>query len=284
MLHQQLYKQIQSHYQKQLDIQKILQVFPKALDRVEQLGKIQGYTYATPHLPLIALLHRSALVHWPKSTHGTRTGIFSNERLEFLGDSFLNYSIALEVMSAQKEDTEGELSRFRSTLVCASRLSQKAKILGLSECILLGPKVDPGPNVLADVFEAVTASLLIVGGQEKAWSWLREVFQKELQGDVVKEDLNALDTKSKFQQWVQSFAKTVPTYRVVNVGAQEKEQSLFAVGVFIGQTEIARGVSSSKRRASQKAAERAWEMVRLGQLSQEQALIYLERKIGTITT
>jgi ribonuclease-3 len=276
MLWQPLCETLNARYQKQLNVEDVVKVFPKALALVKKLEDIQGHTYETPHLPLVALLHRSALVHWPKSAQGNREGIFSNECLEFLGDSFLNYMVAFEAMANPKNNlAEGDLSRLRSTLVCTARLSHKAQELGLGTCLLLGPKVEASPNVLADTFEAVTAALLISGGPEKAWAWLRQVFEPELQGHVALENLSALDAKSELQQWVQGFAKTIPTYQLLETKITEKNQPLFAVGVFIGQKEIARGVSANKRHASQKAAERAWKMIQNHELTQDQALKYL---------
>ena len=63
-----------------------------------------GYVFATPALCHTAVTHRSA-------------GSDHNERLEFLGDSILNCSVARLLYDAHPRVDEGALSRLRATLV-----------------------------------------------------------------------------------------------------------------------------------------------------------------------
>ena len=85
-----------------------------------------GYTFAQPALCHAALTHRSA-------------GADHNERLEFLGDSILNCSVARLLFDAHPDADEGVLSRLRATLVSGETLAQIASQLGLGGHLRLGP-------------------------------------------------------------------------------------------------------------------------------------------------
>ena len=92
------------------------------LDRLER--KI-GYQFSDlKHLKL-ALTHRSA-----STQH--------NERLEFLGDSILNYVIADALYHQFPRCNEGELSRMRATLVREPTLAMIARNFELGDYMSLG--------------------------------------------------------------------------------------------------------------------------------------------------
>ncbi len=61
-----------------------------------------------------------------------------NERLEFLGDSVLNLSVADLLYQRLSALPEGDLSRIRANLVKQDTLHQLAVGLGLSEVVRLG--------------------------------------------------------------------------------------------------------------------------------------------------
>ena len=62
----------------------------------------------------------------------------NNERLEYLGDSFLSFAIARRLYAARPEDTEGDLSRARAALVREATLAAIGQQLRLDEEIVLG--------------------------------------------------------------------------------------------------------------------------------------------------
>src|SRR4029079_14708874 len=61
-----------------------------------------------------------------------------NERLEFLGDSVLNFAVAALLYERLEALPEGDLSRVRANLVKQETLHQLAIGLGLPELIRLG--------------------------------------------------------------------------------------------------------------------------------------------------
>ncbi|OYY80863.1 MAG: ribonuclease III, partial [Hydrogenophilales bacterium 16-62-9] len=70
----------------------------------QRLQQALGYTFSRPELLTQALTHRSY-------------GALNNERLEFLGDSVLNCSVARALYDAFPDLPEGSLSRLRANLV-----------------------------------------------------------------------------------------------------------------------------------------------------------------------
>ena len=73
-----------------------------------------GYSFQDLQILKLALTHRSA-------------GRTNNERLEFLGDSFVNHVIAQRLYSQFPKASEGQLTRLRSKLVRGTFLAALAK-------------------------------------------------------------------------------------------------------------------------------------------------------------
>jgi ribonuclease-3 len=61
-----------------------------------------------------------------------------NERLEFLGDSILNFIVAEQLYNSNSYFSEGELTRRRSIGVNNNFLANRAKNLGIGKFLLLG--------------------------------------------------------------------------------------------------------------------------------------------------
>ena len=82
-----------------------------------------GYTFRDP-----ALLER-ALTHSSYANENRSKGYESNERLEFLGDSVLGMVVADYRFRTRSDWPEGELTRFRASLVCEENLVNVAREL-----------------------------------------------------------------------------------------------------------------------------------------------------------
>jgi ribonuclease-3 len=253
-----------------LDEVRLRRHFPDLDSRVENLGRLQGHVYRHPRLAAVSLIHRSALVYWPVQTD--RAGIFSNERLEFLGDSFLNFFVACEAMSAYPKMAEGELSKIRAAIVGTENLAEKARHLNLHDLLMFGRgeiakggfQSEKRQNILADAFEAVTAALLIDAGETHARDWLGRMFAADLV--VAERTLTDFDVKTRFQQWTQSVCGRPPVYKVVKTISTPQETQ-FVVAGFIGRTELARAAAANKREASKLVAARMQKMFEVGELT-----------------
>ncbi|MEY4065212.1 MAG: ribonuclease [Pseudomonadota bacterium] len=254
-----------------LDETRLSKFFPDLDARIQGLERLQGHHYANRRLAAVALVHRSALVYWPHD----KSHIFSNERLEFLGDAFLNFYVAGRAMSEFTQMSEGELSKLRAALVGTENLAEKARRLKLQDLLMFGRgeiakggfRDDKRQNILADAFEAVTAALVLDAGQEHAWSWLESLFTADLL--TAQQTLTDFDVKTRFQQWTQGICGKPPTYKLIKTISTPQETQ-FVVAGFLGKTEIARASATNKREASKAVAARMQKLVDMGQLTAEQ--------------
>ncbi|HVS25002.1 MAG TPA: ribonuclease III domain-containing protein, partial [Gammaproteobacteria bacterium] len=118
------------------------------------------YTFKDPSLLERALTHRSA----------SRD---NNERLEYLGDSFLSFATARRLYDLRPHDDEGDLSRARAALVKQATLASVGQRLQLDEQVILGAgELRSGGAqrvaMLADSVEAVIGAVLLDGGTAAA--------------------------------------------------------------------------------------------------------------------
>jgi dsRNA-specific ribonuclease len=90
----------------------------------------------------------------------------SNERLEFLGDSYLNFCVAQAIYNAFPTFTPGELSELRSGIVSNANLNFWARAYGLQNHLVLGVSMAPlqiaekSEKIIADVFEAYIGGVI----------------------------------------------------------------------------------------------------------------------------
>ncbi|MCZ8251045.1 MAG: ribonuclease III [Hylemonella sp.] len=180
-----------------------------------------------------------------------------NERLEFLGDSVLNLSVADLLFQRLSALPEGDLSRIRANLVKQDTLHQIAVELGLPEVVRLGEgEVRSGgsrrPSILADALEALIGAVYLDAGYAAAQSLVHRLFQGvEINPQM---EASAKDAKTELQEWLQARKYKLPLYRVVGtLGAAHRQT--FDVECEVSDLNLnERGIGSSRRAGEQAAA------------------------------
>jgi ribonuclease-3 len=216
------------------------------------LSKQLGYQFVQPQLLQRALTHRSY-----SAAH--------NERLEFLGDSVLNCTIAKYLFDTYPDLPEGELSRLRSNLVNQQTLATLAQQLNLGEQLLLGEgeRKSAGhrrPSILADALEALFGAILLdadFAAAEKAILGLYVPF-------IAQTGLQSLgkDAKTLLQEHLQGRKLSLPQYDVTEIKGEAHAQT-FVVSCKIMQLGLTtRGEGASRRIAEQIAAECAFQQIK----------------------
>jgi ribonuclease-3 len=217
----------------------------------DELEQALGHRFATPGLLEQALTHRS---------HSTP----HNERLEFLGDSVLNFVVAAELFARFPALEEGRLTRMRASLVREESLHRVALAIGLGDHLRLGKgALKSGDfrraSVLADALEAVFGAVFLDAGFEVA----RETIVRLLAAALAGLDPRAVskDAKTRLQEWLQGHKYALPQYAVVATHGAGHNQ-LFEVECLIGELEIRTvGTGASRRAAEQDAARQAFARV-----------------------
>lgn len=205
-----------------------------------------GYAFRKPELLERALTHRS------KSTD-------NYERLEFLGDSVLNYAISSELYNRFPELTEGELTRLRAALVRKPTLAELARQLDLGAHLALGEgELKSGgfdrESILADAMEAVIGAICLDGGIEAARETILRIYRDRL--STLDPLSVAKDPKTELQEYLQKHALPTPTYEVLTVSGEAHQQHFLVACRVAPLPEPVQGEGTSRRSAEQQAAAR----------------------------
>ncbi len=210
-----------------------------------------GYAFQNPALLTLALTHRSASVR-------------HNERLEFLGDSVLHWTITQWLYHHFPKATEGELTRLRATLVNEDSLYQVAQTLQLSLHIVVGTgeKKSGGflrISILADAVEALLGAIYLDSNFQTAeqclLSWLKVPLAAASLDTLTK------DYKTTLQEWLQARGYPLPNYALVqSFGPPHAPRFKVSCTVpVLMRTFLAE--ASSRKVAEQKVAEQVLEVL-----------------------
>lgn len=182
-----------------------------------------------------------------------------NEQLEFLGDSVLGFVVSESLIIKHPSLREGQLSQWKADLVSATHLHRCASDLGLGNHLLLGKGEERNggrqrKTLLANALEAVIAAVHMDGGIDAA----RTVVQQHVLGALENpEDVNSiglLNHKSVLHEKAQALGLPAPRYEVVDTSGPEHAK-MFTIEATIGEKFSTRGSGSSKKGASQHAAQ-----------------------------
>lgn len=218
----------------------------------ESLELAIGYCFVRRELLAQALTHRS---------YGTP----HNERLEFLGDSVLNCSVAALLYRNFPALKEGELSRLRASLVKQDALADVAMRLKLGGYIRFGEGElksggDRRPSTLADALEAVFGAIYLDAGFDAAARVIEALYQAQLQR--IDPGVAGKDAKTELQELLQGRRLDLPRYELRATRGEAHAQQ-FDVDCLIPDLGVSSsGSGTSRRIAEQEAARRALDMVK----------------------
>ena len=222
---------------------------------MKTLEKSLGYQFHNPALLEEALRHSS----YANEHRGDN--VFSNERLEFLGDSVLGFVTAEYLFAKHPTAPEGELTRIRALLVCEDSLHEVAQRLKLGEYLKLGHGEEScggrtRPSILADATEAVFAAVYLDGGIRAASELVHRVLLDKEREETA--EAKRRDYKTKLQELVQRTPNQVLTYRLIGEQGPDHDK-VFSFAVLLNDTVVGTGEGRSKKEAEQMAAKDALE-------------------------
>ena len=209
------------------------------------LSRTIAYAFQQPQLLELAMTHRSF------------NGAENNERLEFLGDSILNFVIGEALFQKFPQAREGQLSRLRASLVKGVTLTKVANQLALGPYLRLGPgELKSGgarrESILGDAVESIIGAVYIDGGMEQAKALILSWFESRLQ--VISLQDTSKDNKTLLQETLQASKLGLPVYEIVDVTGKSHAQQ-FIVDCRVDELDLsARAEGQSRRQAEQIAA------------------------------
>jgi ribonuclease-3 len=217
---------------------------------VKELQNRIGYVFRDEKLMENALTHSSYANERGKSR------AFSNERLEFLGDSVLGFVTAEYLFEKYPSRPEGEMTRIRAELVCEHSLAATAEALELGSVLLLGKGEEQSggrtrKSILADAVEALLAAIYIDGGMEPARAFVLDHILAEKPTELT-------DYKTALQERVQSTGGVSPQYKIIDEFGPDHAKT-FVARVEIEGRPAGEGSGRTKKEAEQSAARAAME-------------------------
>ncbi len=179
------------------------------------------------------------------------------ERLEFLGDSILNASVAFILFINNPKLTEGGLSALRSSLVDEKTLSEIAISYNILAYINLGKgetlsDTRAKEKVAADIIESIIGVLFLEKGFKGALAFVKKLMEDEISKRL---KTGTRDYKTQIQKWSISKFKEYPVYQVINESGPDHNK-IFEVRVSIHNEYAATATGRTKKDAEQKAAEK----------------------------
>ncbi len=188
---------------------------------------------------------------------------YNNERMEFLGDSILNFLVTDHLYKTYPKFTEGEMSKMKSVIVSTRVLAMCSIKIDLGSCLVMSSSEEKAggrnrESILADAFEALLAALYLDEGIEQCSNLLTSVLFPEI--STILADENLKNYKSMLLEFSQGNGMGAPTYNVISEEGPEHEK-LFKVEAVVNGDSLGQGKGQSKKRAEQEAARAALEVI-----------------------
>lgn len=177
--------------------------------KLEKFEKEIGYTFKNKNLLKTALTHTS---------YAYENNVESNEKLEFLGDSILEFLSSKYLFSHYKKLKEGEMTKVRATVVCEESLYKIAIQHNFSDFLYLG-KSESSNNahlsqaILADSVEALIAAIYLDSDLENAEEFILKNLKEPIA--TASENVGIKDYKTVLQEKLQVHGNVDIKYYII---------------------------------------------------------------------
>lgn len=217
------------------------------MSKIQELEKKIGYQFIKPEYLRQALTHSS----YANEKHLKKQS--DNERLEFLGDAVLEVVSSEYLFKEYPKMPEGEMTKFRASIVCEPTLALCTKELELGKYLYLGKGEDQTggrkrKSILSDALEAIIGAIYLDGGFEAAKAFVHKFILVDIEHKKLFHD-----SKTILQEVVQGNYKEELHYRLIGEEGPDHDKR-FRVEVLIGERVIGHGIGHTKKAAEQEAA------------------------------
>ena len=222
---------------------------------LEVLEKSIGYTFKNKDLLKNALTHTS---------YAFENHINSNEKLEFLGDSILEFISSKYIYNNFPKLKEGEMTKVRADIVCEKSLYEIAKRHNFSDFLYLGRSElachqEVRQAIMADSVEALIAAIYFDRDLEEAEKFIVENLKDSAK--IASEHVGQKDYKTVLQEILQKHGEVKIEYNIIKEQGPDHDK-LFTAEVKYNNIYLETGEGKTKKAAEMEAARKAIEKLK----------------------
>lgn len=224
------------------------------INNFEIFEKSIGYTFNDKNLLKTALTHTS---------YAYENKVKSYERLEYLGDSILEFISSKYLYENFQNLSEGEMTKVRAYAVCEDSLYKIALKHNFSDFLYLG-KSEKATNtnkkaILADTVEAVIAAMYLDSQDMKiVQEFILENIKEQV--EFASHNVGVKDYKTVLQEKLQKHGEVQIKYTIINEEGPDHNKT-FTAEVECDGRKLAIGSGRSKKHAEMEAARKAIELL-----------------------
>ncbi len=173
------------------------------------------------------------------------------EKLEFLGDRVLGLIISECIFKKFKNDSEGELAKKFSFLVCKNTLKKIANVLDLQNFLNISKNLNIKSidSIKANSLEAMIAAIFL----DSNFKTVKKIVEKLWEDEINSIDLSKHDPKSRLQEWCLKKDNKLPKYNLIKKKGPE-HSPIFTISVNHDHELYAVGRGKNKQDAEINAA------------------------------
>ena len=213
----------------------------------EKLEESINYIFKNKKLLKNALTHKS---------YAYENKVESNEKLEFLGDSILEFISSKYIFNKYPNLKEGEMTKVRAEVVCEESLYIVANKHNFSDFLYLGKseKVNNGNKkkaILADSIEATIAAIYFDSGLDEAEKFIIDNLKDAIETST--KNVGMKDYKTVLQEKLQENGEVKITYTIIKEEGPDHDK-MFTAEVECNNSKLAIGKGKTKKLAEMDAA------------------------------
>ena len=217
---------------------------------LDELEKNIGYKFNNIDLLKNALTHTS---------YAYENNVASNEKLEFLGDSILEFLSSKYIYGNYPKLKEGEMTKVRATVVCEDSLYKIAKKHNFSYFLYLGKSEmkhegNRKPAIMSDSVEAVIAAMYFDSGLDACEKFIVDNLKEDI--EIASKNVGIKDHKTILQEKLQVHGNVKIEYEIINEEGPDHDKT-FTAEVKLNGKVLAVGKGKNKKHAEMDAADKA---------------------------
>ncbi len=211
-----------------------------------------GYEFKNKELLKTALTHTS---------YAYENNVESNEKLEFLGDSILEFISSKFLYHNYKNLKEGEMTKVRASVVCEESLHKIAIKHNFSDFLYLGKSEKSNcamlsKAILADSVEAVIAAMYLDSNLENAEKFIISNLEDAI--EIASKHVGIKDYKTVLQEKLQIHGNVDIKYYIIKESGPDHNK-IFESKVECNKKVLGTGVGKTKKMSEMMAAKDALE-------------------------